>query len=687
MSEKTKIIFYSVFGFVVLAIFIVLISANRIVKNKLENILQNDLPETVDGSYKDITVNTFTGSLSINKPVFKLKNQKGEEHTFLEAEEIRVGNVNYRKILFNDELDIGKISVDGLFVKHYKDRNPENDNNEKPDLDISVIIKKVELSNSGFEVYEGKNDSLILAGNDIGFSIREFEIDPEILKRKIPVKFKSVQAEGNTFFIKTSSEESLTLDNLIIDNQNITFNNIEYSTVQSRKNQSEIKDYFDFNAKSLIIHEFDFESFENENTIIKSEGITLDTPDIIFYQKKENKEQENEKEKDSISDTKFPFEIVLDSLNIKNGHIQLVNILDNEEQETQLESHDLMVKLTEIAINEKTVLNKIPFDFHSLDVQGEKISVRAGDYENLTVEHLKIADNSIELSDLLFKTKYSRAELSRIIPVERDHYNISTPLVRIENFDYGFKEEEHFFSNIDKIILNTPNVDIYRDKLVRDDNSFKPLYSRSIRNLPFDLNVDSIQIKDAYVQYTERTHSENNGGTISFKDLNAKISKVSNTYTAPEKTQILVTALFMDHAPLKTDWSFDVQNPNDAFIFKAELSRFNVKEMNRFTVANIRTKVDGYISKTYFTIDGNNNNSRTDMKINYKNLKVEILKKDSRETRKFLSGVANLFLKSKDIGKKDGFRDGTGETDRSKTQSVFNQLWISVQSALKKTVI
>src|SRR5699024_1960348 len=103
-----------VFGFVVLAIFIVLISANRIVKNKLENILQNDLPETVDGSYKDITVNTFTGSLSINKPVFKLKNQKGEEHTFLEAEEIRVGNVNYRKILFNDELDIGKISVDGL---------------------------------------------------------------------------------------------------------------------------------------------------------------------------------------------------------------------------------------------------------------------------------------------------------------------------------------------------------------------------------------------------------------------------------------------------------------------------------------------------------------------------------------------------------------------------------------------
>lgn len=649
--------------------------------------LQNDLPETVSGSYKDITVNTFTGSLSINDPVFILKNKNTDaEHTFFEAREIRIGNVNYRKLLFADELEIGKISIDGLFVKHYKNRVIKNEEKEQPDLDKTITIKKVELSHAGFEIYEGKEDSLAFAGNDIDFTIKGFEVDPQILKRKIPIKYKSIQGEGNTFFIKTAPEEHITLENVTIDNQTIICNTIQYASLKNKKEAVDVEDYFALNMESIIIHEFDFDSFESEDVLIKSQGITIDSPDFVFYQKKDSQKKITEKP-DTLSKPKFPFNIVLDSLKIENGHVQLINILDNDKEEIQLESTNLKMKLEHLAVNATTIDKKIPFAYQTLFFDGSNIFVKAGDYENLTVENLKIENNSVEIANLLFKTKYSRAELSRIIPVERDHYTISTPSLTIENFDYGFKNDNNFFSQVGKIILDTPQVDIYRDKLVRDDTSFKPLYSRAIRELPFDLNVDSIQINNAYVQYTERTHAENTGGIISFKDLNAKIHTVSNTYKAPEKTQILVTALFMDHAPLKVDWSFDVQNLNDSFVFKGELSRFNVKEMNRFTINTIRTQMEGYISKTYFTIDGNNNRSKTDMKINYKDLQVEIQKRDSRETRKFLSGVANLFLRTKDIGKKEGFRDGSGEADRHKTQSVFNQLWISVQSALKKTLI
>lgn len=688
MRKKRRIIFYSVFGILVLGIFILLISANRIVKNKLQYILQNDLPENVEGSYKDITVSTFTGSLSINDPVFTLKNKDSdEEHTFLEAKEIRVSNVNYRKLLFHDELEIGKISVDGLFVKHYKNRVIKNEEKEQTGLDMAITIKKVALTRAGFEIYEGEQDSLSFAGNDIDFTIKEFEVNPEILQRKIPVKYSSVYAEGNTFFIKTSPEEQFTLENIVVDNQNITFNNIQYTSDKFQKASLDLKDYFALNIQTIAIHEFNFESFESEEALIKSQGITIDSPDFKLFQKKKKEPEKAGKKPDTVSEIKFPFQIVLDSLKIKNGHVQLFNLLDDNKEELQMETTGLTMKMEFLTWDENTMKKKIPFDYKTLFFNGNKLFVKAGDYENLTVENIKIENNSVELTDLLFKTKYSRAELSRIIPVERDHYNISTPSVVIENFEYGFKNEENFFTRINKIILGTPHVDIYRDKLVRDDNTFKPLYSRSIRELPFDLTVDSIRIQDAYVQYTERTHAENTGGIVSFKDLNASISNVSNTYKAPEKTKILVTTLFMDHAPLKADWSFDVQNLNDAFVFKGELSRFNVKELNRFTLNNIRVGVDGYISKTYFTIDGNNNRSKTDMKINYRNLKVDIQKKDSKETRKFLSGAANLFLRAKDIGKKEGFRDGTGEAERHKTQSVFNQLWISVQSALKKTII
>lgn len=700
MSRKLRIILYTTFGLFVLAVFIILITANSIVKRKLEHILQNDLPETVVGSYKDITVNTFSGSLSVNQPSFILKNKEnGEEHTFITAEEIRVGKVNYRKLLFNDELQIGKISVDQLFAKHYKNLVIKEESKEKSDFDMSVLIKKVELSNSAFEIYENKEDSLAISGNDIGFTIKNFEVNPEILKRKIPFQYESFDMKGNTFFIKTSPEEQLTFDSFKVNNNDFEIFNIRLITQKSKPEvvENQTEDYFDLEIQSVAIHKFDFESFETKDTFIKSEGISIRSPNFTFYQNKsaaasEKNAKTAQKEKpdqkpDSTEIRKFPFDISTDSLKIEHAHVRLIHLLEENKEELQLESKDLSLKIEAIDVNEKTLQNKIPFSYSHIFLDGNALFVHAGPYENLTVENLTLTDNRLEISDLLFKTKYSRAELSRIIPVERDHYTIAVPSIAIEAFDFGFKEDETFFTTIKKVVLKTPDVDIYRDKLVRDDNSFKPLYSRSLRQLSFDLDVDSVRIYNAYVKYTERTHAENNGGVVSFKNLNAKISTIGNTYKAPEKTNILVDALFMDHAPLKADWSFDVQNPYDAFVFKGELSRFDVKQMNRFTEANIRTRVDGYISKTYFTIDGNNERSRTDMKINYRNLKVDILKKDSKETRKFLSGAANLFLKAKDIGKKDGFRDGTGEADRHKTQSVFNQLWISVQSALRKTII
>lgn len=678
MSKRRRIIFYSLFGIIVLTVFILLITANSIVKNKLENILQNELPENVTGKYENISVSTFTGSLSIKKPFYIIKNEEdGKDHTFIGAEEIKVGNVNYIKLLFNDELIIGKISFDRLLIKHYKDLFIKSEEKKKPDLTINIHIKKVLFVQSGFEVYEGKSDSLSIAGNDIDLTIEDFEVNDEIIQRKIPIEYKDIQSEGGTVFIKTSTTENISIENYVIKNDKFKFNNIKYHSQNTKS-----KNHFDLDINSLTIENFDFESFEKKDFFIKSEGITFDSPNFIFYnngEKQENRKLEN------ISIKDFPFNIEIDSFKIKQATAKIINIFENSENQLQLQTANLSLALEHISLNTETLKNKIPFDFQTVFVNADSIFVRAGDYENLTIEKLKVQNKDIEITDLLFKTKYSRAELSRIIPVERDHYNISVPSLFINNFDHGFKEE-NFFTDVKKITLTTPNVDIYRDKLVRDDNSFKPLYSRSLRELPFNLTVDSVRIKDAYIQYTERTHSENNGGIISFKNFNAKISDAGNTHVAPNKTQILVDALFMDHAPLKADWSFNVQNKNDAFVFKAELSNFDVKQINRFTEANIRTRVDGFISKTYFTIDGNNENSKTDMKIKYSDLKVDILKKDSKETRRFLTGVANLFLRTKDIGK-EGFRDGTGETERSKTQSVFNQLWISAQSALKKTII
>ena len=140
----------------------------------------------------------------------------------------------------------------------------------------------------------------------------------------------------------------------------------------------------------------------------------------------------------------------------------------------------------------------------------------------------------------------------------------------------------------------------------------------------------------------------------------------------------------MEKTPFTANWSFDVQNKNDHFTFKAEVGPMVADRMNSFTEPNLKVRLEGKTNKTYFTIDGNNETSTTNMKINYSNFKVSVLQKDGERKNKLLSAVANIFISKDSEKKNDYYREGTAEATRNKTQSVFNFLWISVKNALTK---
>jgi hypothetical protein len=176
------------------------------------------------------------------------------------------------------------------------------------------------------------------------------------------------------------------------------------------------------------------------------------------------------------------------------------------------------------------------------------------------------------------------------------------------------------------------------------------------------------------------------GGSINFENLDAAISNVSNTYENPAKTTVKVKANFMEKTPLTAHWSFDVQNKNDHFSFNAEVGSLIAEKMNSFTEPNLKVRLEGQTNKTYFTIDGNNETSTTNMKISYSDFKVSVLQKDGERKNKLLSTVANLFISKNSKKKNEYYREGSAEAERNKTQSVFNFLWISVKNSLLKTM-
>ncbi|MDN3725256.1 hypothetical protein QRD02_12775 [Aequorivita sp. SDUM287046] len=415
------------------------------------------------------------------------------------------------------------------------------------------------------------------------------------------------------------------------------------------------------------------------NDKIHVDAISLYNPKIVYYQDRLKPSKDSVRQ--AVARIYKP--IIVDRVFIENTKLA---IYEKGEDSLKVYSAGLTLKVDGIKVDNKSIVQKIPFEYKDFEAKSDTVFVKVSPYENLTVENFSIEDKDAVFTNVLLKTKYSRRELSKVILQERDHFDLSLKTLKIQDFDFGFLQNK-FFAKSKHIALNSPSLEIYRDKLVADDPKIKPLYSKMLRDLPFDLTLDSLTIDNANVIYEERVKEENMGGSINFKNLTAAVSNVSNTYSGSERTSIKVKADFMENTPFSVDWQFDVQNPEDQFLFRTEVGPLAAAKMNSFTEPNLKVKLQGNTNKTYFTIDGNNETSTTDMKISYSDFKITVLQKDGKKKNEFLSVLTDIFVPkdSKKVG--ENFKEGTAEATRDKTKSVFNFLWISVKSALLKIMI
>lgn len=376
------------------------------------------------------------------------------------------------------------------------------------------------------------------------------------------------------------------------------------------------------------------------------------------------------------------------SLFIKKVRLQNINILVHSEthQQPYLQLENVELALKNFRVDEKSLTKQIPFDYESIDLKIDHMSSFISDYETLAFESFKFKDRKMAFENFTIKTIFDKGEYSNILQKERDHFDLKIPKVMFEDIDFGNKNES-FFVELGLIVINEADFHVYRDKLVTDDLSEKALYSKALRNLPFYVTVDSLKIQQSKIVYEEKVKTNQPAGEINFKEFNASISNLSNTYLSGEKvTEIKVKTIFMKDAPLEVNWFFDVQNLEDTFTFKANLGKLNATRLSSFTIPSLNVAFEGELHQTFFTIYGNNDDSQIDMRLSFDDFKVELL--DENQNKKgLLSALANVFVKKSSVTKQGNYKDVSAQVLRNKDKSVFNFMWISIEAALKKALI
>ncbi|WP_431158094.1 hypothetical protein [Winogradskyella poriferorum] len=462
----------------------------------------------------------------------------------------------------------------------------------------------------------------------------------------------------------------LTYDDLII---NVLMGNVVLEGPRLKLKPSN-SNLLDLDAKGTKAEVIDFGYF----TFLTKKKVHIEQIELKDFTINYIKGKAQSKKQDSIKQTnghRNGFEI--DKITLKNSIVSIKT--DSIEEVLGLK----IIKLDALGIQTNQAENSIN-SINLNDVQGQikDLKYQTNPYDHLIIGDLELNNNQALISDLQLKTKYSRADLSRILKSERDHFDISVDSVVLDKISFGFDSNNRFFFGSENTNIQNPNLVMFRDKLVNDSYANKPLYAKMLRDLNINLSLDTLSINNGQLSYEEKVKSTNKGGRLNFQNLNTTVYRLGNTYEN-DTTHIHIESDFMDKSPIAVDWKFVVQDPEDKFSFQGELAHFRVGEISKFTQPNLNVEFQGELKETYFNINGNSYHSDIDLQVNFENFRVVVLRKDGKGKNKFFSGLVNMIVSTNSGKDTNAYYYGNiNRIERDRTKSIFNFIWKNIEAGL-----
>lgn len=386
---------------------------------------------------------------------------------------------------------------------------------------------------------------------------------------------------------------------------------------------------------------------------------------------------------DSVAKKPFDQLIAINHLELSGGTIQL---RDSTGKNSLLYLQNLDFDLHNIAVDSTSLKDKIPLRFENYQIRYDSLYAKINAFYTVSTLQTTLDSENLDIKDIHLKPLYSRADFQKQISKESDLFEVKNSKLHLSDISWSMEKEYIKFS-ASNLLLDGLSAVVYRNKVVADDTSIKPMFSKKLRDLNFYLALDTVRVKHSAIEYIEQIDFNTEASHITFDAFNAEITDVLSGIAAKEKkkkTKIKVHSKFMSKASLQVNWDFDVNNTSDQFTFSGSIHQLPTANLNTFLRPQINATTTGTLEQVFFNIYGNNTESKGDFKIKYHDFKIEFLRKNGQKKNKFLSAIGNLFVR-KDTD--NTFNEAEIEQLRNPEKSFFNFMWISLADGLKKTFL
>ncbi|MEO6499210.1 MAG: hypothetical protein ABIN95_09365, partial [Mucilaginibacter sp.] len=389
--------------------------------------------------------------------------------------------------------------------------------------------------------------------------------------------------------------------------------------------------------------------------ILDVDLVFIDNPDLTIVNKRYSY---NDTVK--VGKPKTPYEIIkktfkklhVDSVALNSISLTYINKNAPVTRKTALKN--LHVNISDIYIDSLSSLDSSRFYY----TKGVEVTVN--DYETNTPDNLyetkvkkiyfSTAKRNIILDNVSFLPRYNKNEFYKKRGTPGDIFSLKFNGIAINDIDLQlFLRDQKLYAgtlNLDKADVEIYNNNAYKgvktSKIGKDPH-------QALQKVALDMRLKRLNIRNTNITYKEADAKTGFTGLITFKNTNGYILNMTNDAPAKALNKYMTASIntrFMDAANLNVNFKFDLNSPTGAFNYNGTLGKFDGRVLDKLVKPLVLVHVESAdVQKLHFNVDASNYYGKGQLEFYYKNLKIDLLKKEEgeRELQKqgLISKVAN----------------------------------------------
>ncbi|MEM9052934.1 MAG: hypothetical protein AAGC47_12850 [Bacteroidota bacterium] len=381
----------------------------------------------------------------------------------------------------------------------------------------------------------------------------------------------------------------------------------------------------------------------------------------------------------------------LEDFIIKDG---TVSIKDGISGKLKGKTKRINVWAEEIQTDSVMFKNIVPFELGNLRVELDSVLFNLDEHTQANMAHLSydLKKGDLTLEGLSLGFDRSWIEISHQRRIQNDVIDFELQKLSITEMDFYSSILSDLDIEAGRMSIEGLDLRIQRNKNYnRPADEVKPMFKGMIDSIPFTLIIDTIDVINSSVSYSEISEGKDQPGTISISEINGKIVDLNTSDQEREGIENLkssFTASLNRSAPMKLDLA--IPYDKEAFSLNVGLSLPNMKRLNTSLIPLVGVEIqNGHLHDLRFSMEALRSRSWNKLTMNYDSLNLTVLKEmDGKGLHKneLATGLANVAVRNKNIPGTKHYREAEYISERNVFRAPFQFIVQSMMEGIMEIV-